>query len=76
MSVNTKLDKESKAAKRIAEMMYESLRKLPEDERKTRVKAIQKIKISRRSSPKRTSTQASLRESLPHAAIRHKRADR
>jgi hypothetical protein len=41
-----KARKEHKGAIKIAEMMYESLRDLPEEERQARVKAIQEIKLS------------------------------
>jgi len=66
-------NKKRDGARRVAELIYQSLRKLPEEERQARVKAIQKIKVSRRSTSKRPSTQANLRESSPRAAIRHKR---
>jgi hypothetical protein len=39
--------KEREGTLRVAELMYESLRKLPEEERQARVQAIQKIKVSR-----------------------------
>ncbi len=74
MATNTKLAKEREGAKRVAEMMYESLRNLPEEERQSRVRAIQKIKVSRRSTSKHRFTQVSLHESSPRVAIRRKRA--
>lgn len=74
MAANTKPVKKREGANRIAEMMYESLRNLPEEERQARVKAIQKIKVSRRSTSKHNSTQTSLHESSPRVTVRHKRA--
>jgi hypothetical protein len=74
MPTNSKLAKEREGANKIAEMLYESLRKLPEEERQARVKAIQKIKISRRSTSKHPATQMSLRGSSPRVTARRKRA--
>jgi hypothetical protein len=47
LNTQTKLAKQREAADRIAEIMYRSLRQLPKEQQRARVKAIQKIKIAR-----------------------------
>jgi hypothetical protein len=47
VKAKTRLARKQGGALRVAELMYESVRKLPEEERQARVKAMQKIKISR-----------------------------
>jgi hypothetical protein len=64
MQDSRKLAQQKKAAKKIAEIMYASLQKLPADERTIRVEAIKELKVSRSgrgNTPKRVSTPASLR---------------
>jgi hypothetical protein len=61
-------------ARDVAEIMYEALRKLPEDERQARVRAIEAIKIGRRSNPKPASTRVNSRKHSRRAALPQKRA--
>lgn len=71
-----KAEKEREGANRVAEIMYAALTKLPKEEQKDVVKAIQAIKINvnrNRSKSKRSSIPQSLRESSNGAATRRKR---
>jgi len=71
-----KAEKEREGARQVAEIMYAALTKLPKEEQKDAVKAVQDIKITvnrSRSTSKRSSTPQSLRLSSSGAATRRKR---
>jgi len=59
MKTESKRARQKKAARKIAEIMYASLQKLPKEEQEERIRAIQKITIRRKTNgktPKRAST--------------------
>ncbi len=62
MTRRIRLSKDREAAEHIAEIMYSCLQKLSKEEQKARIKAIQKVKVGRRSSPKPSSTRASFQK--------------
>jgi hypothetical protein len=74
MKANGKTARERVAVKVLAEMMYESLSKLPEAEQQARMARIQKLKTARKSNPKRPPTARNLPENSRPAATRRKRA--
>ena len=76
MKRKNKSEKEREGANQVAEIMYAALTKLPKEEQKDTVKAVQDIKIAvnrNRSTSKRSSTPQSLRVSSGGAATRRKR---
>jgi hypothetical protein len=59
MKPESKLARQKKAARKVAEIMYASLQKFPREEQEERIRAIQKIAIKRKTNgktPKRAST--------------------
>jgi len=76
VKLKNKAEKEREGANRVAEIMYAALTKLPKEEQKDAVKAVQAIKVNvsrNRSKSKRSSTPQSLRVSSSGAATRRKR---
>lgn len=74
MMAKSKTAREREAVTRLAELMYESLSKLPESEQRARMAKIEKLNNSRKSSPKRPSTVRNLPETPRAATVRRKRA--
>jgi len=66
--------KPEKDARTIANVLYGCLEDLPEGQIQERMKAIQKVRIRSGNTPKRGSTQGSLRARSRAAGVRHKRA--
>jgi hypothetical protein len=74
VSSKAKSGEEQEAAGQIAEMMYAALLKLPKEDQKATVRAIQKIKIVKnRKTSKRSSIPVSFRQSSKAATARRKR---
>lgn len=72
-----KLEIERENAYKVADLILESLDKLPRDEQEARINKIRKIKIrDRRSNSKRVSTQPKSHRSHPTEAPQRKRARR
>ena len=79
MKAKTKAAKQREAADLVAEIMYASLQELPPEEQKTRVRAIQKIKITRNGNektPKRAPTPENFRVRSQAVVVQRKRARR
>src|ERR1700687_5383747 len=75
MRAETKLARQKKAARKVAEIMYASLQQFPEEEQERRIKEIHKIALKSRSKPSRkpskhSSTRANPRVSRPAARVR------
>jgi len=75
MKAESKLARQKKAARRVAEIMYASLQQFSEEEQERRIKAIHRIAIkagakSSRKPSKRSSTRANPRVSRPAATVR------
>ena len=75
MKTNSKLARQKRAARRVAEILYASLQQFSEEEQERRMKEIHKIAVKagakpNRRSSKRSSTQENSRVSRPAARVR------
>ena len=75
MPAETKLARQKKAARKVAEIMYASLQQFSEEEQERRIKEIHKIALKADSKPsrkpsKRSSTRGNPRVSRPAATAR------
>ena len=75
MPAETKLARQKKAARKVAQIMYASLQQFSEEEQERRIKEIHKIALKARPNPsrkpsKRSSTPGNPRVSRPAATVR------
>jgi hypothetical protein len=75
MKAPSKLARQKKAARQVAELMYASLQQFPEEEQNSRMKKIHKIALEagikpNRKPSKRSSTRANPRVSRPASRVR------